>query len=524
MLRCENRRKTAGISAKGSGLAVKSILEFIEDTVCRFPDRTAVADEKDAYTYRELLHTAGRIGSYIGKSMAANNLPVAIYMGKTPKCVAAMLGVLYSGNFYVVLDDSMPAERVNRIFETLHPQAVLTDKMHEEAAGSFAFDGELLLWENASTEKADPVLLSGIRHEMTAGDPAYVLYTSGSTGQPKGTVISHQALIAYSDWVIYTFNFDENTVFGSQTPFYFSMSVTDLFGALRTGARLQIIPKEKFSFPLLLIEYMNQYRINTIYWVPSALCIVANWDTFAYAKPEFLETVLFAGEVMPNKQLNYWRKHFPDAFYANLFGPTETTDICTYYVVNREFRDEEVLPIGRPCDNCQILIVDENDRAAEQGELLVKGPFLAEGYYNNPVKTGEVFVQNPLNHAYPERVYRTGDLVTYNDYGELIYLGRKDFQIKHMGYRIELGEIEANISAAEGVQACACLYDSAKERLVAIYQGRAKEAAVMEEAKKRLPVYMHPNVLIRVKNMPHNANGKIDRNYLKHHYEELQRR
>lgn len=499
---------------------MKNILSYIEQAGERYPDHIALADETTAYSYQKFLLLAKRIGTRVCH-LGRRNRPVAVFMDKTPECAAAFFGVVYSGNFYVVLDSLMPTERINRIFETLHPAAVITDAAHREQADAFCFDGEILSFEEAAAQPVSEPLLTAVRDAMVETDPLYALYTSGSTGLPKGTVVSHRAVIAYSQWVIDTFDIRETTVFGSQTPFYFSMSVTDLYSALRTGARLQIIPKKLFSFPMTLVEYLNRFAVNTIYWVPSALCIVANWDTFAYAMPEHLEKILFAGEAMPNKQLNYWRAHLPGALYANLFGPTETTDICTYYVVNRPFADEETLPIGRACDNCQVFVADETGAPADSGELYVRGPFLASGYYNDPERTRAAFVQNPLNTAYPEIVYRTGDLVTCNEYGELIHLGRRDFQIKHMGYRIELGEIEAGVGAAEGVSACVCVYDSDRDRIVLLYQGDAKPDALAEQIRSRLPEYMFPGKMIRLKAMPYNANGKIDRSYLKTHYQEL---
>jgi len=499
---------------------LKNILSYIEQAGTRFPDRIALADETSAYSYQEFLLLAKRIGSRIGK-LGVRNQPVAVFLDKTPACAAAFLGVVYSGNFYVVLDSLMPTDRINRIFETLHPAAVITDAAHREQAGAFHFDGEILPFEDAAVYPVSESFLAAVRAEMVETDPLYALYTSGSTGLPKGTVVSHRAVIAYSQWVIDTFDIRETTVFGSQTPFYFSMSVTDLYSALRTGARLQIIPKKFFSFPLMLVEYLNRFAINTIYWVPSALCIVANWDTFAYAKPERLEKILFAGEAMPCKQLNYWRGHLPDALYANLFGPTETTDICTYYVVDRAFLDDEALPIGQACDNCSVFLLDEAGNEADSGELYVRGPFLASGYYNDPERPRAAFVQNPLNLAYPETVYRTGDLASYNGFGELIHLGRRDYQIKHMGYRIELGEIEAAVGAAEGIGACVCVYDAAEDKIVLLYQGEIKTDVLSEQLRRRLPEYMFPSRLIRLKVMPYNANGKIDRAYLKAHYQEL---
>lgn len=399
---------------------MKNILQYFEETCEQFPDYIAVANESSSVTFNDLKTRSQQAGTMIASELKQDSLPVAIYIDKSLALVEAMLSVLYSGNFYVVLDTQMPVERVRRIFETLQPAAILTDKSYidkVESINNFKNDNAInstsiteqscenspikedklktfyktFYIEDSISTEIDTKLLGRLRSQMTERDPAYILYTSGSTGQPKGTVISHRALIAYSDWFIHAFDINEKTVFGSQTPLYFSMSISDLYASLRTGATYQIIPKKYFSFPMQLIEYLNTYKINTIYWVPSALNIVANWDTFAYIKPEYLKKVLFAGEVMPVKQLNYWRKALPDVFYANLFGPTETTDICSYYVVNRTFSDDETLPIGVACSNCDLIIADENGKEAASGELLVRGPFLADGYYHNPEKTAEVF-------------------------------------------------------------------------------------------------------------------------------------
>ncbi|MCI2057925.1 MAG: amino acid adenylation domain-containing protein [Oscillibacter sp.] len=492
---------------------MKNILQGIERTVLRFPDRAAVADGETELSYLELLILAKRIGSHLAGTCGRGR-PAAIYLDKTPACAAAMLGTAYSGNFYTVLDTGMPLERIGRIFETLRPAAVLTDRAHLERARAFCPEEKLVMLEDAGRTPVCQPLLDEIRAGMTAEDPLYVLYTSGSTGRPKGVVVSHRAALAYTRWAADTFGVDETTVFGSQTPFYFSMSVTDLYTALQTGARLQIIPPALFSFPLPLIEYLNRWRVNTLYWVPSALGVMASWDAFSYEKPRFVRKVLFAGERMPAKTLAYWRRFVPDALYADLFGPTETTDICTYYIVDRTFADDEDLPIGRPCDNCRALILDEEGNEADRGELYIGGPFLASGYYNDPEKTAAAFVRNPLNSAWPEPLYRTGDLVARGENGELVYLGRKDHQIKHLGYRIELGEIEAAAGGAEGVDVCACVYDETADALTLFYQGRASAESLTARLRERLPAYMLPARAVRLSSMPHNASGKIDRREL----------
>ncbi|MGN1458240.1 MAG: amino acid adenylation domain-containing protein [Acutalibacteraceae bacterium] len=502
---------------------MKSITEFLEQTAERYPDKPAFTDEKTSADYKTFTQKAQQIGTAL-TSLNKRNAPVAIYMNKSVACAESMFGVAYSGNFYIVVDSKMPLERIKSTFGVVNPVAVITEKELADNINKTGFEGSVFICDEIAETPVDKEKLKAVRDKMIDTDPLYCLFTSGSTGVPKGTVISHKNVIAYSEWVVETFDINSETVFGSQTPFYFSMSVTDVFSTIRTGAELVIIPKQYFSFPVKLIEFMNNHKVNTVYWVPSALCIVANLNLFKYTKPEYLKKVLFAGEVMPTKQLNYWISYFPDIFYANLFGPTETTDICTYYVVNRKFEDGESLPIGNACNNCDVMVVNDEGKECkpdEEGELYVRGSFLAAGYYNNPEKTNAVFVQNPLNSAYPETVYKTGDIVKYNEYGELIYCGRKDFQIKHMGYRIELGEIEAAAGVTDGVQVNACLYDVNSDKIILIYQGTTDKDTVLESLKKRVPEYMMPSEIIKIPSMPYNSNGKIDRVWLKNNYKTL---
>ncbi len=497
---------------------MKNILEFIERDAELFPEKTAFIDENASVTYSQLLSQAKAIGSRLCGLKKTNN-PIALYLDKSVKLPCAMFGVVYSGNFYVVIDSEMPLERIEKIFLTLKPMAIVTDSKYYDNALKLNVEN-VLDFDKIVHETMDKSALENVRSLQIDTDPLYALYTSGSTGVPKGAVLSHKSVIAYSEWAVNTFGFNENTVFGNQTPFYFSMSVTDIYSTIRAAATLVIIPKSFFTFPIKLVEFLNQYKVNTIYWVPSAMSIVANLKLFKFAKPEYLKTVLFAGEVMPTKQLNYWIENLDDSIvYANLYGPTETTDICTYYVVNRKFNDDEPLPIGRHCDNCNVIIVnDKGEKAAvgEEGELFVRGSFLAEGYYNNSEKTQAAFVQNPLNTAYPETVYKTGDLVKENQNGEIMYICRKDYQIKHMGYRIELGEIEAAVSACEGMQESVCVYDEINDKIVLFYSARkTNDEKIMQELSTKLNSYLLPNKLVKMPQLPHNQNGKIDRKKLK---------
>lgn len=496
---------------------MKNILELLENTAGRLPEKTAFADEKVHLSYLELVSHARAAGTCLAKT-GNRNQPVAVLMSRSAACLEILMGVLYSGNFYVVLDAEMPAERAGKIMRTLQPFAMVCDAENAQKANTLDFEGDLFIAEEILSAQINTELLQTVRQKMIDTDPAYAIFTSGSTGNPKGVVVNHRSVLAYSAWAVSTFGFNEKTVFGNQTPFYFSMSVTDIFSAIRTGAALHVIPKKYFSFPAMLIQFLNDRKVNTIYWVPSALSIVANLKVLDFVMAEHIEKVLFAGEVMPAKQLNYWRSKYPHAFFANLFGPTETTDICTYYVVDREIKDNESVPIGIACDNCDSFVLTEDGHLAgigEEGELYARGSFLAMGYYNDPEKTAAAFVQNPLHNHYPERVYKTGDLVKWNAQGELIYLSRRDFQIKHMGYRIELGEIEAAATALEGVDVSVCLYDSEADALVLIFVGaKAQEEQVRTALKAALPAYMMPQKVLKADAVPYNQNGKTDRKKL----------
>ncbi|MDR3643625.1 MAG: amino acid adenylation domain-containing protein [Clostridia bacterium] len=505
---------------------MKNILEYLERSTASFPEKTAFSDETSALTYGEFTLRAKSIGSYLLQK-SVERAPVAVLLDKTAESLAALMGVVYAGDFYAVMDAQMPAARMQLIFRDLSPAAVLTDRSHEALARKAGFAGPVLLMEDALCAPQGAEALQRVRDSSIDTDPVYVLFTSGSTGTPKGTVVCHRSVIAYTEWVGATFALDEGTVFGNQTPFFFSMSVLDLFSTLRNAATLHILPKKLFAFPGKLIEYLTERKVNTIYWVPSALSILSNWKIFDFMPAPSLKTVLFSGEVMPAKVLNYWSAHLPGTLFANLYGPTEVTDICTYYIVNRTFSNEETIPIGNACDNCGVLVVKPDGREAgadEEGELYVRGSFLALGYYNNPKKTSEVFVQNPLNPHYPELVYKTGDLVRRNSRGELLYVTRRDFQIKHMGYRIELGEIEAAAGAVEGVESCAGLYDAPEDQIILFYQGASVDnPSLLKSLRGRLPRYMLPAKLFRLEQMPHNANGKIDRTRLKADYENKNR-
>ena len=498
-----------------------NVIAYLDNSASAFPDKPAFADEEQSITFLELSRSARRIATRILKMTGgAINVPAAVLLKKGVDCVAAFLGVTYAGGFYTPLDEASPPARLQKIVETLNPGLVVTDDAHADLARSLGFSGGriLLLRDCAACEIEEEKIREALTRKIDT-DPLYVLFTSGSTGVPKGVTICHRSVIDYIEWVCSAFRFTADTRFGNQAPLYFDNSILDLYSTLKTGATTYIIPEKLFLFPVKLIGYLNEKQINTIFWVPSALTYVANSGILEKQKPSSLQKILFCGEVMPNRQLNLWRRALPDAQYANLYGPTEITDACACFIVDRPMRDYEPLPIGFPCANTDILVLNEqNERVqgAEIGELCVRGTSLALGYYNAPEKTAAAFVQNPLNPSYPERVYRTGDLVRYNERGELVYLGRRDFQIKHMGHRIEIGEIEAAVLSLPGIESGCIVYSEAVNSIVLFYQSSSLDAgAVLLGLRKLVPKYMLPNRLIRLDALPLNRNGKIDRTALR---------
>ncbi len=493
----------------------KTIADYFEQTAAAYPHNIALGDGDSQLTYGQMRTDARRLASRIAAE-GIRRQPIALLMKRSVRLPVAMMSVLYSGSFYVVLDFESPRQRIEKILTTLSPAMIVYESEFQATAESFDPSIKLLCYEQAmESSQEDEGLLARIQQSATAQDPAYALFTSGSTGVPKGALLTNQNVISYIHWFTDCFGIGSHTVFGSQTSLYFSMSVSDFYGSMFTGAAYQMIPKTYFAFPAKLISFMEQRKVNTIYWVPSALGIVAKFDLFKYCLPGSLTTVLFAGEVMPVKYLNYWRRYLPEVTYANLFGPTETTDICAYYVVDRAFEESQSLPIGIPCGNCRLLILDEQGREVTDdgvGELYVGGPFVASGYYGNPEKTAEAFVQDPLQSSYPEIVYRTGDLVHRNRFGELEYVGRKDFQIKHLGYRIEPSEIETALNTVEHVELTVCVYDAKADLLLLAYESQKQlDTQLDEAAKASLPHYMQPSKFRRFDAFPKNANGKIDR-------------
>ncbi len=346
-----------------------------------------------------------------------------------------------------------------------------------------------------------------------------MIHTSGSTGVPKGVALNHRSTIDFVDWAFDRLGLDGSEVMGSLAPIYFDAYTLEFCMLLAKGSTWMVVPDQLAMFPAKLVEFVASNPINFIFWVPTVMVNIANLDLLAKTRLDRLNKVFFIGEVFPTRHLNYWRRHLPGAMFVNLYGPIEITVACTYYIVDRDLDDDDKLPIGYPCRNTDILILNEQNQLTqvdEPGEICVRGSSLALGYLNNPERTAKGFVQNPLNPHYPELIYRTGDLGYWNSRGEIMFLGRRDFQIKHMGYRIELGEIEHAVLQVDGIRNCCVVYSQARKEITLFYEcdRELPPAFIREKLMVTLPKYMLPTVFHRMELMPRNPNGKIDRQKL----------
>ena len=514
---------------------IHNILELLERSAERFPDRPAFGDPEKDISFRELVRKARAAGELLAADVPSES-PVAFYLEKSVDAVIAMFGAVYAGGFYSFIDVRQPAARAQKVLDVLEPAVLITDEENAEKAEELSFGGRRILLKDL-LEKAGKMLsgqeaplspvLARIRSSMTDTAPLYVNFTSGSTGTPKGVAVCHRSVIEFIAHFAPLFQVTEEDVFGNQAPFDFDVSVKDIYSGLYTGAKVQIIPREYFSNPTQLMDYLCEKKTTVLIWAVSAMCFVSIMNALDYRTPETVRAVGFSGEVMPIKQLNVWKKYLPGVMYVNLYGPTEITCNCTYYVLNpeKEYGLEEVIPAGTAFENEKVFLLDEENREVDpsdlsgEGEICVGGTCVALGYYRDPERTAAAFVQNPLNDRYPERIYRTGDIGRYDADGNLVYVSRKDFQIKHLGHRIELGEVEADTMARDGVSRACCIYDAKKKRLILFYTGERDKKDLEKELKEILPPFMVPNKTIRLEEMPLNKNGKIDRHALEAIYQ-----
>ena len=501
-----------------------SLIELFEETVKKYPQKVAVIDKDREIVFSDLHRKSLQLASALMALGIGQNRPVGVFLDKSIESVYADLGILYAGDFYMNLDIKTPAERIRNILQLVEPAAIIsTTRQIKSIEGIIPSTMKVILLDEAGgTADVDSAEIIGRLSTIIDTDPSCIINTSGSTGTPKGVVLNHKSFFDFIEWSIDTFHFDDDLVMGSLSPIVFDIYSFELCMLMAKASTLVVLPAHLAAFPAKILEVLEQHKVNFLFWVPTIMVNIANMDLLSAFKLKSLRTVWFAGEVFPTKQYNYWHHHLPKVTFANLYGPIEITLDCTYYIINKEIPDEEPLPIGYPCRNTDILILDDEDRAVTEpgveGELCVRGTSLAMGYYNNPEKTAAAFVQNPLNKAYPELIYRTGDIVCLNDEGLIMFKGRKDNIVKHMGYRTDLGEIEHVIINTLKLVKNGCIVYNQSDKQITLFYEAAEEIPVSEfrlQIGKVLPKYMIPTTFHHLEQLQRNANGKIDRLFYK---------
>ncbi len=493
-----------------------NILEYLEEAVIRYPEREAMRSDDSSLTFKDIYERACATGSFLA-SRKINRKAVAVLMDKHPDTVCAFFGALYSGCFYICIDKALPDVRICEIIDEARAEYVICSQGTRECARLLSGRTEIFCFEDIIEHPIDLGALKVIRENSLDTDPAYIVFTSGSTGRPKGVCASHRSLIDYTEALCATLGFDSETVFGNQAPLYYDAPLKELLPMIALGAKVVFIPEELFLFPVRLCEFIKENRINTLCHAASVLSRISMLGALDCVDMSFLRTVCFGSEVFPRGELEKWREKCPSTRFINLYGPTECTGMSAYWIADRELGEGEEIPIGKPFPNTEILLINDDGeecKDCESGEMYIRGSCVTLGYYENEGESSRAYLQNPLNRAYREIVFRTGDMARRNERGELVYLGRRDRQIKLSGRRIEPCEIERVAERCRGVSQASLILDKERQRLVLFYVGRAENKRLYDIFDSSLPEYMHPRECIRLEFMPQKPNGKLDRDGL----------
>lgn len=552
---------------------MKNVLEWLEATITKSPEKIAFSDTENSITFAQVYDIARNTGAYLIEKLGVDRTPVAVFAGRKMVTPAYFLGVVYAGRPYAPIDASLPDKRIEKILENLCPRAIVADReslehvesivdelaksegfeqpqifvaedisrfewivgadgnckisestgdavtvCEEETDGNAAenekdTDGGVVAVRVEETDDKSPEKLAAVRRQMSMTDPLYIIYTSGSTGNPKGVMTSHLSLMTYINAYCDVMHIEERDVLGNQSPLDYIAAIRDIYLPLKTGCSTAIIPKEYFMEPNALFDYMNEKKVSSVGWSVSAFTILTSLGAFEEVGLKSLRKICFSGSVMPCRVLRKWQENLPEAHFVNQYGPTEATASCTYYSVDHTVEEDEVLPIGKAYDNYRVFLIDEHGNepaVGEQGEICVCGPILALGYYNDWKRTDAAFTLNPINKAYPERMYRTGDYGRLDEDGILHFCGRMDRQIKHMGHRVELDEVEHAANVVEGVAESCVIYNKAKEVLILFYTGDCDRRSLALALRDELPGFMVPRKIKKLKQLPKLPNGKYD--------------
>ena len=495
---------------------LKNILEYLEASAERLPDKVTFADENIGLTFRQVRDSTQAIGTGLAKK-GYFKAPVAILMdARHVTYIQAMFGIVYAGCFYAPLDASVPLERLNILLERLEPVAVLYDEKNKETAEKLKEKYEVVSFEQMLQEQADADLIKNIRSRCSYYDLLCCMFTSGSTGVPKWVTHTHQSMHLWCLTTIDKYGFTEDYCEGNQSPFFYSNCLGQIYLQIALGASSYVLSSSVLSFPKKMVAALKEQHIHSLTMTPSSFTAVAEAGALEGEYLPDLTWITVSGEACNAASMKKWLEVAPNAHLWNFYGSTEALAVANRRLEGMP-EEGKALSVGPLYDEVHMIIVDENDEEVpygEKGEMLIHNPWMSSGYYKDPERTKEAFVDDPLNKGYHELFYRSGDLGYFNEDGELVVTGRKDNMIKHKGYRMELGEVETAAKSIEGCQDCCCIHVKEKDILCCFFTGTLDEDAMYKALKNILPKFALPDRFMHLDKIPYTATVKADRKAL----------
>ena len=528
---------------------VERLDQWVTHQAERRPDAGAVVLDNDRLTYSQLESLSNRLARRLRESGCQPGDRVCLLSPKSPAAIAAIVGIYKADCVYVPLDPSSPATRLAKILDSCAPRWIVAAGPVGRLLDELFLDDRVRTslqvgWLDGDRPRGERFRAEFSARDLTASPPgpvdrrstrrgqeAHIIFTSGSTGTPKGVVITHANVIPTVEWAVRYFQMRPEDRISGHFPLHFDVSILDIFGTFAAGGELHLVPPDMNVLPNKLAEFIRRSALTQWASVPSVLSYMANFDVVRRHDFPALRRLLWAGEVFPTPALIYWMTRLPHVRFTNLYGPTETTIVSSHYTVPAcpESPTAQV-PIGRPCDGEELLVLDEHMRMVppgETGELYIGGVGVSPGYWRDPERTQAAFLPDPRPARSGERIYKTGDLARAGEDGLVYFLGRRDSQVKSRGYRIELGEIEAGLHALgslrevavvaiptegfEGASIC-CAY-------VPLSGLHFTHGALRKDLSRLLPPYMLPARWMALEEMPKNASGKIDRRRLQEEFQ-----
>jgi amino acid adenylation domain-containing protein len=517
------------------------IPKILSETAARHGARSALVMDECAVTYAELEAESNRLAYSLTRNGVGRGDRVALWLPKSIESVVAIYGILKAGAAYVPIDPGAPAPRMAYIARDCSVAGLVTERERASAVEAAFPDGAPMrtIWYVDPGSNEAPAIcnargiawgeLSRERIDSpecpaSADDLAYILYTSGSTGEPKGVMLSHRNALSFVNWAADTFAISAEDRLANHAPFHFDLSVFDLYAGARAGAAIFLVSPRISAFPGAIAKQWSQQKLTVWYTTPSTLVLMLAKGGLANIDLSSLRLLLFAGEVFPAKYLRWLMELAPHVRFANLYGPTET-NVCTWYEVSAPPEGNTPVPIGEACSNCQLHILDEDLQPVADGgagELWVSGGTVMQGYWGRPERTAQTLKFIEPRAGVKVRAYNTGDLVRVRADSNLEFLGRRDHQIKTRGYRVELGEIESALNGHPAIDEAVVLAipdETIGHRLAAVVvlkqNAELTKAQIQQHCANLLPRYMVPGTVELRSELPRTSSGKVDRQALK---------